>query len=247
VTGPGSALARRDRLWPAVAVSLAAHAALVAALVVRAGPVLDLDQKPIVAKLVRLGETRPKEYLPRKDEPPPPPPPATAAAPTPAPSAPTPPAAPSRSATAPAPKPAAARSAPGGAPGGTSLSNVLSRVRKQVEETRYGDPQGDPTGDASEGEEGDRYLALVHQAIHQNYRAPSTISERERLYLKATVVLYVEADGRIARWTFQARSGNAAFDAAVENAIVKTRVPPPPPELRATYRSSGIGVNFTAT
>jgi colicin import membrane protein len=241
MTAPATALGRHDRLWPAVLLSAAVHAALVAAIVVRNVAIIDLEQKPIVAKLVRLGPKKPEEYLPRKEEPPPPPAPAAPAAPpVESPSA----AAPSPTAKGPAAKPApGARSAPG-ATGTSSLANVLSRVRKQVDDTRWGDPQGDPNGVASEGTEGDRYLALVTAALQGNYHLPATISEKERLYLKATVVLYLEPDGRIARWQFASRSGNAAFDDALERAIRDTRLPPPPPESRERYRKVGIGVNF---
>ena len=63
-----TALGRPDRLWPAVLVSVAVHAGLMGwALARRAGPEIDLSQKPIVAKLVRLGEKRPESYLPRKE------------------------------------------------------------------------------------------------------------------------------------------------------------------------------------
>jgi colicin import membrane protein/protein TonB len=231
--GPATAFDRRDRLWPAVLVSVAVHGALIAAGVRQAGPAIDLEQKPIVAKLVRLGEPRPKEYLPRKEEPP-----------TPAASAPE-----VVNIAQAAPAPEAKPRPPGARPSSTptagrSLSDVLSRVRREVNEDRYGDPQGDPQGDASDAEEGDRYLALAIRALQTNYRLPATISDQERLYLKATVVLYVEPDGRIARFRFEARSGNSAYDDALERAIRQTRLPPPPPEVRETYRNVGLGVKF---
>ncbi|HSN90459.1 MAG TPA: energy transducer TonB [Anaeromyxobacteraceae bacterium] len=231
---PATALGRHDRIWPAVLLSAAVHAALIAVAASRGGPAIDLEQKPIVARLVRLGEARPPEWLPRKEAAPPPPAPAA-------------PVAPPLAAAAPAPQapggkaPGTAGTAPGA---GRSLSDVLSRVRKQVEEERWGSPEGDPMGDASEGEAGDRYLALAKQALQANYNVPATISEKERLYLKAVVVLYVEPDGRIAGWRFEARSGNPAFDAALERAIRQTRLPPPPPEVRDRFRKSGFGVNF---
>jgi colicin import membrane protein/protein TonB len=227
--GPATAFGPRVRLWPAVLVSAAVHAALIALGARQAGPAIDLEQKPIVAKLVRLGEERPKEYLPRKEEPPP----QAAAAPD---------TVDIGGPTAPATPPAAKRAPTPTA--GRSLSDVLSRVQKQVDESRYGDPQGDPAGDASDAEAGDRYLALAIRALQSNYRLPATISEQERLYLKATVVLYVEPDGRIDRFRFESRSGNSAYDDALERAIRQTRLPPPPPEVRESYRRIGLGVKF---
>jgi colicin import membrane protein/protein TonB len=231
MAAPATALGRRERFWPAVLLSAAVHAALVLVAVARAGPVLDLEQKPIAARLVKLGEARPPEWLPRKDAVPPPP----------APGAPAAPASPSPGGKAPAVPGAGRAAAPGKAP---SLSDVLSRVRKEVDEERWGSPAGDPMGEAAEGEAGDRYLALVKETLHANFNAPATIPEQERLHLKAVVVLHVEHDGRIARHRFERRSGNPAFDDAVERAIRQTRLPPPPPEDRERYRTNGLGANF---
>src|SRR5512133_367642 len=78
-------LTRRERIWPLVIVSLVVHAGLIVAAVVhRPPPPIDLQQKPIVARLVRLGQKRPEQYLPRKDTAAPP----AAATPEPAPAAP---------------------------------------------------------------------------------------------------------------------------------------------------------------
>lgn len=248
---PHSALfPRRERLWPVVLVSVAAHAALVAlAMLHRPAPRLDLEQKPIVAKLVRLGEKRPQQLLPRKEEGAPPPPAAPrqpSPAPTAAPSPPSPRAAPEPKASAkalprpPAPAPAAASGR------GDVLASVLSRVKRDraLSDPVYGDPQGDPGGDASEAGEGDRYLALVERALRDSYVLPATISERDRIRLKATVVLYLDADGQVLRHAFESRSGDAAFDAALERAIRAARIPPPPAELRSKYRTEGLGVVY---
>jgi colicin import membrane protein/protein TonB len=227
-----TALGRRDRFWPAVSVSVAVHVALVAWAVLRTPPPLDLDQKPLRARLVRLGERKPESFLPRKEEPAPEPPPAPQVAelgpPSPAPAAPAP---------AKAPRAEPAKPASG-------LDSVLSRMRKEVaEERRWGDPGGDPGGDADEAA-GDRYHALVERALRASYDVPSTISEQERLFLKATVLLYIEPDGRIARWRFAERSGNPAFDAALERTLRATRLPPPPGAERDFYRRTGLQVLF---
>ncbi len=238
-----TALGRRERMWPAVSVSAMAHAFLIVwALVRREPPPIDLEQKPIVAKLVRLGEKRPEQWLPRKEAAPPPP----------APPAPVPVSAPvAPQARAPAPVPGA-KPAPqkppapsaNGRSGGTSLSSILSKVQRQVDDSRWGDPNGDAAGDSEEGSEGDRYLALVVRALQANYRVPATISERERLYLKGTIVLHIEPDGRISRWSFEARSGNGAFDDALDRTLRQTRLPPPPPQMQQLYRATGLQVIF---
>jgi colicin import membrane protein/protein TonB len=119
-------------------------------------------------------------------------------------------------------------------------------VQKQVDDSRYGAPDGDPGGD-SDSSEGHRYLALVDRALRANYSAPVTIPERERLHLEASIVLWIEPDGRITRWRLERQSGNPTFDAAVERTLRATaRVPPPPDELRAPLSKTGIQLVFRA-
>jgi colicin import membrane protein/protein TonB len=242
-----SALSRRDRLWPAITASLVAHALAVAWTAARQdAPPLHLDQKPIVAKLVRLGEKRPEEWLPRREAAPPP-----AAAPAPkvaVPAAPAAakPAAPSPAAKAPAPSPAPAAVAGPPRAGPASLASILSKVQRDVDERRFGDPGGDPAGD-SDTAEGDQYAALVDRALRANYVVPATVPERERMHLEADVILWIEPDGRITRWKQDRPSGNPTFDAAVERTLRATaRVPPPPEHLRDTYRRVGIQLLFRA-
>jgi colicin import membrane protein len=246
---PSPLLGRRERLWPTIAVSLLVHAVVVGAMLWRHPVTLvDLNQKPIVARLVRLGETRPKEFLPRKDAAPPPgpvaatppaPEPPKAAPPPKADALPPPKAAPAKPAAA-APK--VARAEPQQRPGGGGLASALSRISK--EQKVYGSPDGDARGDADEGEAGDQYLALVTRALQETYNLPATISDKERLHLRATVVLFIEPDGRIARHQFESRSGNPMFDSALERAIRDARLPPPPAEMRARYRTQGLAVLY---
>jgi len=242
-----SAFHRKDRIWPAVVASLAVHAALLAAGALGPrGPAIDQDLKPITARLVRLGEARPKELLPRKEAEAPAP--AQAPTPAPAPAAPAPVPAPTavavpaaRAEPKPAsPKPAAAGPARAGPTAGSRLSNVLSEVRQELQ---TGSPDGDPLGDSAVGE-GDQYLAAVRLQLRQNYRLPATISEKERLHLTGTVVLYVEADGRISRYEITKHSTNPSFDEALERAVRQTRLPPPPPDRREAYRRQGVEVDF---
>lgn len=221
------ALGRRERLWPAAVASAAVHAALLlAAALARPPAIIDLEQKPIVARLVRLGEERPKEWLPRREAPPPP-----AAAP----------------AAVPLPGgPARHEVRPPGTERPDRLASVMDRLRREKalgEPPRFGSPTGSPLGESSE-EEGDRYLALVQQALHSNYRVPATISEPERKNLEAVVVLTIQPDGRLSGFRFEKKSGNAGFDEALERAVRQTRLPPPPPEMRSRYREVGLGVRF---
>lgn len=244
-----SALFRRDRIWPAVLASALVHLALAGwALSRRGAPEIDAGQKPIIAKLVRLGEKRPENLLPRKEAEPPPP--AAKAAPQViAPSAPPAPSPKSVAlAAASKAKPPPAASPPvTGKHGGDPLARVMSRLQQEKagEEPRWGDPAGDRDGDASEAGEGDRYLALVQRALKENYVAPATIPMKERLHLRAAVVILVEPNGVIRDARISRSSGNDAFDASVLRSARASRLPPPPPEFKDRYRRNGITVEYT--
>ena len=252
VHGASALLRRPDRLWPLVLVSLALHAVVIGgSLLVRPPAIVDLNQKPIVAKLVRIGEKRPEQWLPRQAVPPPEAAPAAPdAVPVPAPAPPVPA---QKTVALPAPKvepkpspPRPASAKPGGK-GSDALSRAMDKVRKDdklASKERWGDPAGLPQGDATDGTEGDRYLGLVTQALQSSYRLPATLSEQERIFLHATVVLTIEPDGRVSSFRFEKRSGNPAFDQALERAVRESRLPPPPPELRQRFRTIGLGVNF---
>ncbi len=237
----------RERMWPVVIVSAILHVlAFTAAVIERPPPTIDLNQKPIAAKLVRLGEKKPQHYLPRKEAMAEPAPAeiAPVAAPAPAPKpAPAPPAA-KMTAPAPRPKPKPAPAAAAGR--GDVLASVLSKVKREKAFSGpvYGDPKGDAQGDASDASEGDAYLGLVERTLRETYILPATISERDRMYLRATVLLFIDPDGRVTRYEFERRSGNGAFDSALERAIRAARLPPPPTALRDRYRSEGLGVVY---
>ena len=250
-------LGRRDRFWPAVAASIAVHAVAIAVAVKASSlPRVELDQVPLKARLVRLGEKKPEQFLPQKEAPPPPepapvtpPPPAVEPVPPP----PSPPPAPTAApvpAVAPAPK-AASRSpatkSAGAAATTAGVAAALAKMEQEVRRERWGDPNGDVQGDSEEASEGERYQALLQRALHANYQLPTTIPERERLYLKAVVILWIDADGSISRWKVEKPSGNPAFDDALERAIRKTHAPPPPDSQRGAYRDRGIQVTFTAS
>jgi colicin import membrane protein len=251
VTGQSALLRGPERLWPLLLVSVALHAAFIGvAFFVRPPAIVNLDQKPIVARLVRLGEKRPEQWLPRRDVPPPEAAPrAPDAVPVPGPPAPA-----QKTIAVPSPKappkpapPKPAASSISGGKGSDALSRALDKVRKDdkiASKERWGDPSGVPGGDATDGSEGDRYLGLVTQALQSSYRLPATLSEAERRSLGATVVLTIEPDGRVASFRFEKKSGNAAFDQALERAVRDARLPPPPPELRQRFRTVGLGVNF---
>ena len=94
-------------------------------------------------------------------------------------------------------------------------------------------------------EEGDLYFAKVQAEILSHYTIPSIISERERMALKAVVVAWIAPDGKLVRYQFDRRSGNAQFDSALERAIKASRIPAPPPERARAIRDEGVALEFT--
>lgn len=204
-------------------------------------------RKPVIARLVALGKPRPKGALPRKETGGAPP---VASAPISTPS-PTP-------SKLTAPHSRAPQSPRKPAPKQPSRQELMKRAlaqaagqsvaaERQSEEPpveREGIAEGSAEGTASTAEIGDKYFTAVHDAILQNYVLPSVISERERLYLKASLVAYIGTDGTLLRHTILKPSGNAIFDQALELALQKTKLPAPPPELASSLRSDGVELNF---
>jgi colicin import membrane protein len=207
-------------------------------------------QKPIIAKLVAQGKPRDQKLLPRRESPPPP---AASQAPSPA-VAPVVPDAPSASK-----KPALAPSKPEApAPKPLSRQQMMERAlaraagkaeprtpsKEAPDPERAGKETGSAQGTAAAAEEGDEYFTAVHDAIMENYVVPSVISERERLYLSATVLTYIGPQGQILKHEFQKKSGNTVYDQALELAIQRTRLPPPPEAIARALRESGVELNF---
>jgi outer membrane biosynthesis protein TonB len=185
-------------------------------------------RKPVIAHLVALGKPRDPRLLPRKES----------AAPV-------------------AAGPASVPEKPGSSkmtapPRQLSRQELMERAlagaarRTQDERPdpeRAGEESGNAAGTAASAEEGEKYFGEVEDAIHQNYVVPSVISERERMYLSATVVIYIARDGSIVKHVMTKPSGNSFIDQALVLALQRTRLPPPPPELAKLVRE-GVEINF---
>jgi len=193
-------------------------------------------RKPIIAHMVALGRPRDPRLLPRRDSPPP-----AAATPS-VMSKPSVNASPSAPAAPKKREPtrqelmqrALARAA----------GKAVTETKEEPDPERAGSPQGSAEGTAQTAEEGDAYFTAVHDAILENYVVPSVISERERLYLSASVLAYIGAQGQILKHEFQKKSGNKFFDDALELAIQRSKLPPPPADLAKSLRDSGVVLNF---
>ena len=126
-----------------------------------------------------------------------------------------------------------------------AVAGAARRTRdEKPDPERAGQETGSPSGTAANAEEGEKYFGEVEDRIHANYVVPSVISERERLYLSATVVAYIGPAGQILKHEFQKKSGNHFFDEALELAIQRSKLPPPPADLVRSLRDSGVVLNF---
>ena len=202
-----------------------------------ARPLIDLDQKPIIAKLVRQGTPRDEKLLPRIEETPPAPK-EQAPPPAPAPVAVPPPAA--------APAPAKTK-APGQKTGDERQKllgafDQMSKTKRPAEAS--GALDGDPSGDAAESE-GERYYGQLSAQVKRFYDVSETIPDQERVHLVAQVALFIDPNGQLARARLARPSGNDLFDSAVLEAV-KRAAPfaPPPVHLRNALQKYGIVLQF---
>lgn len=240
---PASMLAsRRTSYGKAVVFSVAIHVGLLLAAVglrLLEPTKPEITQKPISAKLVRLGKKRDERLLPRKETAPPPPPKTTTApipTPTPNPAPPKP---------QPKPTPSPAKPTPA-VDHRQSVFDAFARTAAKPEELE-GDPDGDPEGDAADAEEGERYFGLILAKARRNYGITKTIPPQELIRLKAEVVLYINATGDLLRDpVIQSSSGNEQFDQDVVMALKKAApFGPPPQHLAKTLRSVGVAIVAT--
>lgn len=203
-------------------------------------------RKPIIAHIVIQGKERDKKFMPRKDPPPAAPPPSAG----PVIPAVTPPS-PAVAKPAPEPKPVEPHAKQ---PSRQELmERALAQATKHVDqqehkvkpEEREGSPTGSQDGNSTTEDDGDQYFAQVQAAIVANYTVPSIISERERMGISATVDAWISRDGTITRYVFEKRSGNHFFDDALELALKRTKVPPPPADRAGAVLKDGVALVFT--
>jgi len=126
-----------------------------------------------------------------------------------------------------------------------SIQNMVKKTTARGE-MGTGSPDGSPNGDAAEASQGDAYLTQVDRYIRNNYVIPSIITESERKNLRATLVIYIDASGKLVKSVFEKRSGNPHFDNALESAVKKASpFPAPPRGLAKQYRDQGVELNFS--
>lgn len=133
------------------------------------------------------------------------------------------------------------------------LSDAAKRMLDQskIDEAlkRIEDPEGDPSGseygtttDPTNAAAG--YQLEIGQVLQANYRLPQAIPASQRQFLRASVVLFIERNGRIARYEFVERHPNTLFMGALEQLLSSITLPPPPKDLASQVKEGGIEVIF---
>lgn len=229
-------------VWLAVLGSALVHLGLVGLLVV--GGILKEHHVPekrqaILTKLVRKGKKKADDILPVKDRPKPPPPAPKPAAVNPKPDA-------AKPDAKPRPK-----SKPAAKPSKVDYSSDMASAFDKIKPTDYedqGDPDGVEDGEALVKQKGDEYLTKVYKAVKKQYEVPELIPAKERMFLRADVILYIDRAGGIKELKLSKPSGNQLYDNAVVGAIRRAApFPAPPTELADVYADDGIQIPFRAS
>lgn len=191
-------------------------------------------------KLVRLGEKRPEQMLPRLESP------APASTPTPD-APPSPPTASSPPVTLGKPTPA---------PSVRTTQQALSNLREQTQVTGAlnrlrglvaGDPEGVREGEVSDAQlaiAGNKFATEVFRCLKQHY-AIEGIDRTAVADKVATVRIQIGPTGFFTKSQISQGSGLPAFDRAVERAVERCgKVSPPPEVLRARVARDGLEIVF---
>jgi len=124
--------------------------------------------------------------------------------------------------------------------------DALRRIADKVgDEEPEGNPEGSAFGDA-EGKVSliQAYYGQLHDRIKAFYTVPSIISEAERRRLVAIVVIYVAQDGAILKHELEQESGNDAFDSALQAALQRASPLPTPPAFLRDQLKDGVALRF---
>jgi len=182
----------------------------------------------ITTKLVKLGQERPKELLPRKSEP-------VSSGGKPIPAA--------------ADKPSAAKPLTGKDPTSEkrSLSDALNRLKKSSGDEPEGRADGVADGEVTslaEALAGNRYATEIYKCVKANWTVEGISPEKTR-GRTATLFTRVQADGTLFDMKVDHGSGLAAFDRGAEKALRRCgKASAPPKEILDRVRDDGIEFEF---
>lgn len=86
------------------------------------------------------------------------------------------------------------------------------------------------------------YAGRVVEKVRSNWALPAFLQGRG---LQASLRIYIDARGNLARYQFSRMSGNEAFDNYVKGAVQKSSpFAPPPEEMARGLRNSGLELDF---
>ena len=228
----------QPRLGAAILGSAIVHVLAVAVIVFagRLGHTRKPVQNVITTELVRIGKERPKDLLPRKEEPPPEPekaqpPPQDQPKPDPAPH------------EKPQPQPDAKPSAKDRLAALSKVQNALDRLK--TEEEPEGREDGSQYGTVSKALAGNKLASEVVACMKANWTLPG-MTAAQVAGKSAVIAVSVQRDGRLSDLDITKSSGDARFDAAVKAAALKCgKVSAPPAEIAEQMRKDGFEVTFT--
>ena len=232
---------QRKMLIVFCALSLGVHVGLVAGWVLFPGfskPAVDLDEAVVKTRLVKLGKPRDEKLLPR------------------IPTAPAPPKDDPKSKPSDEPKPENQKPDSSKQPSAADIlkdfkekqaeskdiNDILKRVGEQTDE---GKEDGDKDGDSLTGEIQATYYARVGAHIRKFLEISATLSDEERIRLRAELALKIGEGGELVDVRIQTSSGSAVFDNDVLAAAKRSApLPAPPPQVRDKV-AKGIAFNVT--
>lgn len=221
-------------------VSFVAHLAAVgvyAVVSMGADPAIKLDKQVVKTRLVKLGKKRDEKLLPRIDKSRPKPKTDKG---------------PKRPADPKEKKPA---DEPEDKP---SAKDILEKFSEDNEESDLdsliqdkigepldeGDPDGHKLGTDITGRLKADYNDLLLAKIKNAYKLPQTLTDEERVRLRAVLFIAIGPDGALLKADLDPGSGNSSFDSAVLAAAKKAAPLPPPPIPVREFYAQGVGFNF---
>lgn len=105
----------------------------------------------------------------------------------------------------------------------TSVTNALAGFKKQT--STVGGGGGVSDGNGGGGGLHDIYAGLVMMSVRPNWSIPTYSRDN----LVALVHVRIDADGNVLSCVIERSSGRSDFDASAVNAVIRTKILPPPP------------------
>ncbi len=132
-----------------------------------------------------------------------------------------------------------------------SLEDLLTRSEAfaEIAEAREREGEADGIEGGTRNVEGDPYAGRFQAFFRRGWSVPTTLAEGVLEGLRATVVVRIGEDLRIASWRLATPSGNGEFDASVRAQLTRleqggVQIPEPPLESLADYVGRDRPIRF---